>query len=118
MACNLSTTQPTPLPTPDLPRTEILAPANNARVVEGTEFEFDVVGRDDTLGIAKLELRIDETTVHEVMPTEGGAVPVFRATMNWLAAGVGLHVVEAVAYRPDGTTGDAALINIEVVPAQ
>lgn len=118
LACNLSTTPPTPLPTPDLPRTEILAPANNARVIEGVEFEFDVVGRDETLGIAKLELRIDDTTVHEVTPTDVAAVPVFRATMNWLAAGVGLHSVEAIAYRPDGTPSDAALINIEVVPAQ
>ncbi len=118
LACNLSAAAPTPMPTPDLPRTEILSPLNNARVIEGTEFEFDVVGRDETVGIARLELRIDETTVHEVTPTGDEAVPVFRATMNWLAAGVGLHIVEAIAYRADGTPSDATLINIEVVPAQ
>lgn len=117
-ACNLSTQQPTPQPTPDLPRAEILAPLNNARVIEGTEFEFDVVGRDETVGIARLELRIDENTVHEVSPAQSDVVPVFRATMNWLATGIGLHSVEAIAYRPDGTRGNAFLINIEVVPAQ
>lgn len=117
-ACNLSTQQPTPQPTPDLPRAEILAPPNNVRVEEGTEFEFDVVGRDETVGIARLELRIDEKIVHEVTPMEGDSVAVFRATMNWLAMGIGLHSVEAIAYRPDGTQGVPVLITIEVVPAQ
>jgi len=115
-ACNLSSTTPTPVPTPDIPRAEILAPENNRQIFEGTDFDIDILARDETDGIAQIELIIDEVSINTATPLETQPPTVFRATMNWLAQGVGFHVIEAVPYRADGTRGDAAVITIEVIP--
>ncbi len=119
-ACNLtnSPVEITPEPTPDLPRVQILQPANNQQVIEGTEFTFDVVARDENPGIASVELRIDGVTQDQIPPAEDEFVPVLRAEIPWRASGIGLHVIEAIAYRPDGTPSDTAIINIEVVPRE
>jgi hypothetical protein len=113
--CNLQSADSiTPMPTPDLPRIEILSPANNQRVILGTEFDFDVVARDETAGIARIELRINDRLVQEAEPPEG-VVGVFRAQMNWLAQTEGIALVEAIPYRADGTQGDPARLSLEVV---
>lgn len=117
MACNLAQPAPTPIPTPDLPTVEIIDPPNNVQVIEGTTFAFDVVGRDATQGVSKIELSIDGALISQVNPFDVVAAPVFRAQINWTAQGVGLHVVEAVAFRPDGQRSDGALLTIEVIPA-
>ncbi|MCA9915485.1 MAG: hypothetical protein KC496_19160 [Anaerolineae bacterium] len=116
-ACNLGTSavEITPEPTPDLPRVEIREPANNQEVFEGTEFSFDVVARDENPGVAYIELRIDDVTLDQVSPTEGEFVPVLRVSIPWRASGAGLHVIEAIAYRPDGTPSDPAIINLQVL---
>ncbi len=117
VSCNLATPTPTPLPTPDLPTVEIIDPPNNRQIVEGTEFAFDIVGRDAGPGISKLELYIDGSLIHAISPFENLTEPVFRAQINWVAEGVGLRVVEAIAFRQDGQRSDPALITIEVLPA-
>ncbi|MEL7432870.1 MAG: Ig-like domain-containing protein [Chloroflexota bacterium] len=106
----------TPMPTPDIPQIEILAPQNNQQVVVGTEFDFDIVARDSNPGIANVELYIDEVLINDASPIESSSVDVFRTSMNWLASGIGLHIVEVIAYRPDGQQSDPAQITIEVVP--
>ncbi len=116
--CNLGTGGETPLPTPDIPTLEIIAPANNQQVVEGFDFDFDIVARDNNPGISLVELYVDELLINFSKPVDEEHVPVFRTTMNWLASAPGLHVVEVIAYRPDGTQGDPARINIEVVPRE
>lgn len=117
MACNLAQPAPTPIPTPDLPTVEIIDPPNNVQVIEGTTFAFDVVARDASQGVSKIELSIDGALISQVNPFDVVAAPVFRAQINWTAQGVGLHVVEAVAFRPDGQRSDGALLTIEVIPA-
>ena len=114
--CNLTAATPTPLPTPDIPRVEIREPANNRQVVEGVEFDIDIVARDASTGISRVELRVDGELLNDAQPVEASAVDVFRVTMNWRARDPGLHVLEAIAYRPDGTASDPAIINIEVLP--
>lgn len=114
--CNLTQGgSATPTLLPDLPQVEILEPANNRQIYEGTEFDFDIVARDEGAGIVRIELYIDDTIINSASPVDAESVPVFRVTMNWLAEGQGLHTVEAVAYRADGTQSDPALINIEVL---
>lgn len=118
-ACNLmSEAEMTAEPTLDIPTVEILEPANNRQIIEGTEFEFDIVGRDSGAGVAQIRLYIDETLIGEAFPVEEEAVPVFRARINWLANGVGRHPVEAIAYRADGTRSDSATITIEVLESE
>jgi hypothetical protein len=113
--CNLTAATPTPVPTPDIPRVEIREPANNRQIVEGTEFDIDIVARDESVGISRVVLRVDGDLLNEAQPVEQTTVDVFRVTMNWRARGPGLHVLEAIAYRPDGTASDPAIINIEVL---
>jgi hypothetical protein len=113
--CNLQSADTiTPMPTPDLPRIEILSPGNNARIILGTEFDFDIVARDETAGIAKIELYINGNLVQEAEPPEG-VVAIFRVQMNWLAQTEGDALVEAIPYRPDGTQGDPARLSISVL---
>ena len=113
-ACNLGTPSATPVPTPDIPTVEILAPPNNAQVIENTDFPIDIVGRDTTVGVDKIELYVDETLINESVKTDG-AVAAYRVTMNWLAKGIGLHVISAIAYREGGLRSDESIINIEVI---
>lgn len=115
--CNLTTADrlPTPIPTPDIPRTEILEPPNNVQIIEGTEFNIDIVARDETVGIDRVVLSIDEVVVNAASPQEDGPVNVFRVTMNWRATGVGRHIIEAVAYRADDTPSDPAVLNVDVL---
>lgn len=114
--CNLGAAQPTPVPTPNLPQVEFLAPQNNARVFEGTDFTIDLVARDGGGGVARIELYIDGELINTARPEAAFSVPVFRAEMNWLARGDGLHVLSAVAYRADGTPSLETALNIEVIP--
>jgi hypothetical protein len=116
LACNLTTSTPTPIPTPDIPIVEILDPPNNRQIIEGTEFNIDIVARDSGAGIAKIEVLIDGELINSATPFENIIEPVFRVQMNWLANGVGIHVIEAIAYRQDGQQSDPTLITIEVLP--
>ena len=117
-ACNLATTPPTAIPTPDLPRVDFEQPANGATVVEGSELTIDLVASDETQGIARIELLVDDLNYREGTPENDVPVPTFRVLMNWLAQGVGRHVLTAIAYRPDGTRSDERSILIEVLPRE
>lgn len=113
--CNLGTDGITPVPTPDIPTVEILAPTNNQQVIEDFDFDIDIVARDDSQGIALIELYVDDLLINFSSPVDSQSVPVFRTAMNWRAIGVGRHIIEVLAYRADGTQGDPARINIEVL---
>lgn len=117
-ACNLTTPDklPTAIPTPDLPRVEILDPPNNVQVYENTEFNFDIVARDESQGIAWLVLLVDGVELNQARPQDEEAVAVFRVTMNWRTSELGNHAIEAIAYRADGTQSDPAVLNVEVIP--
>lgn len=114
-ACNLGTPSVTPIPTPDLPQVDILDPPNMRQVVEGVDFTIDIVARD-TQGVARIELYVDGELVNTATPFANMTEPILRVEMNWLARGVGLHVLEAVAYRADNTPSDPTLITIDVIP--
>ena len=113
-ACNLGQAAPTPVPTADLPTAEITDPPNNREIVEGTTFNIEIVARDRTAGISKVELLVDENVINEAAP-DGDPVPVFAVTMNWRARGAGQHIIEVVPYRLDGTRGDAARVIVQVL---
>jgi hypothetical protein len=117
--CNLTDSSNfTPVPTPDLPQVEILAPANNQQIFEGTEFDIDIVARDSFPGVSRVELFVDDISLNSASPLENTIEPVFTVRMNWLATGEGLHVISAVAYRPDGVQSDPATITVEVLPRE
>lgn len=118
LACNLSTSVPTAVPTPDIPQVTILDPPNNQPVIEGTEFTIDVLATDTTTGVTRVEVRVDDVALITVSPTENEVEERFRVQTNWRAQGLGLHVIQAIAYRPDETPSDVAIINVEVLPRE
>ncbi len=110
--CNLVTQAP-PTPTPAIPTVSFQFPANNVAVAEGTDLQIGLLAQD-AVGVARVELRVDDQPHQEAGPIEAESVPVFTVDMNWLAEGVGLHAIQATAYRLDGTASSPALINVHV----
>lgn len=110
--CTLITGELTP--TPAIPSVMFAFPANNVSVTEGTDLQIEIIARDEGIGISRVALRVDGVVIREAQPVEADAVPVFVVDMNWLAEGSGAHVLEAIAYRPDGTSSDPALIRVQV----
>ncbi len=114
-ACNLNKPTPTPFPTPDLPRVEILAPPNQQQVIEGTEFDIDILAVDKSLGIRRVELYVDDLFVKS-SETTAGVEQQYRVAMNWFAQGLGWHTITAVALRDNGTRSDEHKIALQVIP--
>ena len=113
-ACNLSTQTVTP--TPAIPTVSFQFPANNVSVAEGTDLQIQLLAQD-TIGIAHVELRVDDQVHQDGKPVEAAAVPIFTVDMNWLAEGVGLHSLQATAYRLDGSASTPVIINVNVTAA-
>lgn len=109
------TLEATPAPTPDIPRVQFIAPANNSRVVNGTDLTVDLFAQDSTLGIAKIEFFADGSLIKEASLPNYDVQTDFRIQVNWLASGLGFHALSAIAYRPDGTPSNEAFLSIEVV---
>ncbi len=114
LGCTLSNNVPPPTPTPDFPSVQFRAPLNNATVIEGTEILFDLVATYQKAGIERVELVIDTQPHNQAQPTETN-VPVFATQMNWLATGVGKHIIIAQAFGKDGIPGVEASIVVEVL---
>ena len=114
-SCNLDQPAPTPFPTPDLPIVEILSPPTNQRVIEGTEFDLDILATDHNHGIKRIELYVDDLFLKS-SETQNGAEPEYRVTMNWYAQGLGWHTFMAIALREDSTRSDEHVIALQVIP--
>ena len=114
-ACSLAKPTATPMPTPDIPQIEILSPASNQQVLEGLDFDLDILASDSPAGIQQIELYVDEVLINTSRPASG-PVPVFRVTMNWLARGIGFHKISAIAYRADDARSSEHVIILEVIP--
>ena len=114
-ACSLAKPTATPMPTPDIPQIEILSPASSQQVLEGLDFDLDILASDSRAGIKRIELYVDEVIINTAEPVDGPA-PVFRVTMNWLARGIGFHKISAVAYRGDDARSSEHVIILEVIP--
>lgn len=118
-ACNLVAGTPTPTAIPDVPIVEFQYPVNDSSVVEGTDVQIQLLAQDALgEGVARVELLVDDQPHQEGTPVVSSAVPVFTVEMSWIAEGLGLHSMSAVAFRPDGTSGPPATIRILVLPEE
>jgi hypothetical protein len=116
-ACNLIAGTLTPTPPPNIPTIQFQYPANDSTVVQGMDVQIQLLAQDAIGdGVARVELLVDDQPLQEGIPLISSAVPVFTVEMNWLADGVGLHSLSAIAFRADGTASDPATIRILVVP--
>lgn len=116
IACNLASGTPPPLSERDAPRISFQFPQNGSNVIEGTDLRIDLLAEDANSGVARVTLLVDDLQHQEGGPVENIAVPTFAVTMNWLAQGVGLHSLTAIAYRADGTASDPVVITVQVLP--
>jgi hypothetical protein len=118
-ACNLVAGTLTATPPPNIPTVEFQYPINDSSVVEGSDVQIQLLAQDSIgEGVARVELLVDDQSLQQGVPLISSAVPVFTVEMNWLAEGVGLHSLSAIAFRPDGTASDPAIIRILVVPEE
>ncbi|MBI1280727.1 MAG: hypothetical protein GC179_21565 [Anaerolineaceae bacterium] len=117
--CNLrSTSAPTdtPFPTPDIPRIRFIFPENNSSVIDGTDVAVELLAEDSGSGIAKVQLIVDEVLQGEGHPEVSPSVPAFSVKIHWMAQGIGLHSLTAIAFREDGKTSNAATMVLLVIP--
>jgi hypothetical protein len=85
-------------------------------VVVGTDVQIQLFAQDRRgVGVARVELYVDEALIQTSTPLVSAAVTEFTVDMNWLAEGVGLHSLRAVAYRPDGSESDPSIITLDVI---
>ena len=112
-SCNLAQSNTIITPTPAIPVVEFQFPTNNVSVVSGTDLQIQVLAQD-SVGVASIELSIDGQPHQTAAPVDSETVPIFTVDMNWLAEGVGLHSLQAMAYRADGTPSDPVMINVNV----
>ena len=113
--CNLQRGEPTAIPTPNLPTVTFSFPLDGSAINEGTDLAIEIVARDDTAGVARVELLLDDLPHEEGAPLDANAVPVFTVRFNWVAQQAGLHSLTAIAYRPDGTASTPTTIRINVL---
>ena len=106
----------TPVPTPDLPRVEIVQPENQRQVFEGVTVDILIEAEDSTVGISRIELYIDNTLFEEFTLPNYQVEEVFSALFNWQAQGVGRHVIQAIAYRAGDVASRPSTIEIVVIP--
>ncbi len=116
-ACNLTNQQqPTPEVKPDAPTVEFLYPINGSLVVENTDVQIELLAKDENgVGVARVELLVDDIPHQEGMPQVSAAVTIFTVSMNWLAETPGLHSMTAIAYRPDGSASEPTVITLQVI---
>jgi hypothetical protein len=113
-ACNLQ--QETPVPTPDLPIVTITEPENNRQVFEGVNVTIEIEALDETVGISKVELYVDDQLLQTAEIPNYQVEPIFVVQMSWRAEGIGLHLIEARAYRAGDIGSRPHYIELEVIP--
>ncbi|MEP6987892.1 MAG: Ig-like domain-containing protein [Chloroflexota bacterium] len=116
--CNLrSVNAPTdtPYPTPNIPQVRFVFPENRSSVLEGTDLAVELLAEDPGVGIAKVQLLVDDSPQGEGKPEIAPSVPAFSAKIHWVAKGIGLHSLTALAFRADGTSSAPATLLLLVI---
>ena len=117
-SCNLrSANAPTdtPFPTPDVPRVRFMFPDNNSNVLEGTDLAVELLAEDGGSGISKIQLAVDDVLQGEGKPEIAPSVPAFSAKIHWIAKGIGMHSLTAVAFRASGQSSDSTTLVLNVI---
>lgn len=124
LACSLisedSTLDERPLLTEDRPTVLLLAPANGNSYAVGAEVTIHAVARDLGPGVARIKVTIGipgqpvELTYESPNPA---GEPQVEAVLKWQATGNQTYLVDAQAYRADGTASAIETVSISVKPA-
>jgi hypothetical protein len=63
-----------------------------------------------------VQLIVDEVLQGEGKPEIAPSVPAFSAKIHWMAKGIGLHSLTAIAFREDGKTSAPATMVLLIIP--
>jgi len=96
------------------PQVQILSPAHNLQIVQGSIIDLDILASDSTAGIDRIELHVDER-LHHSSVADGEPGPAYRVRMNWFAGDLGWHKFVAIASSTDGSSSPSHIIALEVV---
>jgi len=99
----------------------LLAPINNSTYAEGVQVDFHAIAQDTESGVARIEFRVDDAPVGEVVSKQAGGESTLDAVISWVATGTTGHLVTAEAFRSDGSSlglSDAAIKVVEKPLAQ
>jgi hypothetical protein len=120
-ACNLTTDGSAPQQkrvTEERPAIVLLAPAASSDFAAGTSITFHAMARDVGPGVARVEFKInvpgDPITLVQNAPNPNGQ-PTLEAILTWQAVGNQTFLVEAQAFRADGTPSNLEQTSITVV---
>jgi uncharacterized protein YraI len=114
LACNMQVGSQAPTSTVQAASVVFIGPENNASVAEGASITFAVKATDSS-GIAKVEFTIDDTPLGS--QNSNSTQTTFTARQPWKAAEIRGHLVNAIAFRADGTPIGNANLTINVVQA-
>lgn len=99
------------------PALVLLAPANQNEYVVGTKVIFHAQARDVGPGVVRIEFTInlpgDPVQLIESTPNNEPKATL-TATLEWTAIGNQTYLVDAVAYRADGTPSNQEQISIKI----
>ena len=103
---------------PVLPQVTFTEPENGRQVFEGVNVTVEIEASDALVGISKLEFYADDQLLQESTIPNYQVEPVYVVQMSWRAEGIGRHNLTAIAYRPDGTTSNIAILDLDVIPRE
>lgn len=99
------------------PALVLLAPANQNDYEAGTTVVFHAMARDVGAGVARIEFTInlpgDSVQLIETAENPQGQA-MLEAMVEWTAIGNQTYLIDAVAYRADGTPSNAEQISIKI----
>ncbi len=105
LACNLGTaSEPATENVLQKPLVLLLAPENGSRYAEGAQVALHAIAQDAVVGVARVEFRVDDFPVGEVMADQPGGQPSLDAVVTWMASGQSGHLITAEGFRTDGAS--------------
>jgi Big-like domain-containing protein len=110
-ACGSTPSLPSASALTDKPIVAIQAPTDGAIVGVGQDVTV-TGGASDTVGVDHVALFADGVSV--AGSPGGHPATLVPFSLTWLATPAGPHVLQAVAYRADGTSSDPAVVNVTV----
>lgn len=116
LACNLgATSQKTPEDVLQQPLVVLVAPVNGSVFAEGAQVALHAIAQDSTMGVARIEFRVNDMAVGEVMADQPAGQPSLDAIVAWKAAGQSGHLITAEAFRADGASLGLSDVAVRVI---
>lgn len=97
------------------PLVVILAPLNGSVIAEGVEVPLCAIAQDVGPGVTRLEFRVDDVPVGEVLAEQLDGQSSLVGQVDWTAAGTTGHLVTVEAFRADGSSLGISDVTVRVI---